>query len=146
MKISHIAGYGWSRLLNKNIIDGRARILPDTKRQFKYCLMKILYLASQHVGHAGPTYFQTLTAFHWQSVPDNRIFIYHWWTVGSSLFKGISHIQNLIVQELCESRGGRPGLSVLTSLPVSVDIKLHWTVLRRWSQLVPNMSTDIWGH
>ena len=30
----------------------------------------------------------------------------------------------LIVQELCESRGGRPGLSVLTSLVVSVDVKL----------------------
>ena len=51
-----------------------------------------------------------------------------------------------IVQELCESRGGRPGLSVLTSLLVSVDVKNYWTVLRHWSQLVPNMSTDIWGH
>ena len=30
-----------------------------------------------------------------------------------------------IVQELCESRGGRPGLSILTSLLVSVDIKLY---------------------
>ena len=29
----------------------------------------------------------------------------------------------IIVQELCESRGGRPGLSVLTSLIVSVDVK-----------------------
>ena len=29
----------------------------------------------------------------------------------------------LIVQELCESRGGRPGLSVLTNLLVSVDVK-----------------------
>ena len=28
-----------------------------------------------------------------------------------------------IVQELCESRGGRSGLSVLTSLLVSVDVK-----------------------
>ena len=28
-----------------------------------------------------------------------------------------------IVQELCESRGGRPGLSVLTSFLVSVDVK-----------------------
>ena len=28
-----------------------------------------------------------------------------------------------IVQELCESRVGRPGLSVLTSLLVSVDVK-----------------------
>ena len=31
---------------------------------------------------------------------------------------------HLIVQELCESRGGRPGLSGLTSLLVSVDVKL----------------------
>ena len=45
------------------------------------------------------------------------------------------------VQELCESRGGRPGLSVLTSLTVSVDVKQHWTVLRHWSHFVPNMST-----
>ena len=30
-----------------------------------------------------------------------------------------------IVQELCESRGGLPGLSVLTSLLVSVDVKLY---------------------
>ena len=51
-----------------------------------------------------------------------------------------------IVQELCESRGGRPGLSVLTSLLVSVDVMIYWTMLRQWSQLVPNMSTDIWGH
>ena len=53
-----------------------------------------------------------------------------------------------IVQELCEteSQGGRPGLSVLNSLLVSVDLKNYQTVLRHWSQLVPNMSTDIWGH
>ena len=30
-----------------------------------------------------------------------------------------------IVQELCESRGGRPGLPVLTILMVSVDVKQH---------------------
>ena len=29
------------------------------------------------------------------------------------------------VQELCESRGGRPGLSGLMSLMVSVDVKQH---------------------
>ena len=29
------------------------------------------------------------------------------------------------VQELCESRGGRPGLSILMSLTVSVDVKQH---------------------
>ena len=57
-------------------------------------------------------------------------------------FRGITlHVH--IVQELCESRGGRPGLSVLTSLLVSVDVKIYYTVLRHWSQLVPNMSNDI---
>ena len=30
-----------------------------------------------------------------------------------------------IVQELCESPGGRPGLSILTSLLVSMDVKLY---------------------
>ena len=35
------------------------------------------------------------------------------------------HRQNVIVQELCKSRGGRPGLSVLTSLLVSVDVRLY---------------------
>ena len=50
------------------------------------------------------------------------------------------------VQELCESRGGRPGLSVLMNLTVSVDVKQHWTVLRHWSQFVSNMSSDIRGH
>ena len=33
--------------------------------------------------------------------------------------------KQVIVQELCESRGGRPGLSVLTSLLVSVDVKIY---------------------
>ena len=37
-----------------------------------------------------------------------------------------------------ESRGGRPGLSVLTSLMVSVDVKQYWTMLTHLSQLVPN--------
>ena len=50
------------------------------------------------------------------------------------------------VQELCESRGGRPGLSVLMSLTVSVDVKQYRTMLRHWSQFVPNLSTDIRGH
>ena len=38
-----------------------------------------------------------------------------------------AHIQHpfVVVQELCESRGGRPGLSVLTSLVASVDVKLY---------------------
>ena len=32
------------------------------------------------------------------------------------------------VQNLCESRGGRPGLPVLMSLMVSVDVKQRWTI------------------
>ena len=49
-----------------------------------------------------------------------------------------------LVEKLCESRGGSPGLSVLTSLLVSVDVKNYYcTVLRHWSQLVPNTSADI---
>ena len=53
------------------------------------------------------------------------------------LFWGVKPI-GVRVQELCESRGGRPGLCVLTSLLVSVDVKQYWTMLRHWSQLVPN--------
>ena len=49
-------------------------------------------------------------------------------------------------QELCKSRGGRPGLPVLISPMVSLDIKQHWTMLRHWSQFFPSVSTDIWGH
>ena len=41
------------------------------------------------------------------------------------LEKGEKNAKYFIVQELCESRGGRPGLSVLTSLLVSVDVKLY---------------------
>ena len=46
----------------------------------------------------------------------------------------------LRAQELCESRGGRPGLPVLMSLMVPVDVKQRWTMLRHWSQFVPNTS------
>ena len=48
---------------------------------------------------------------------------------------------------MCESRGGRPGLSVLMSLQVSVDVKLYWTVfthllLLSWCL----MSSDVIWH
>ena len=36
---------------------------------------------------------------------------------------GIFSILKFIVQELCASRGGRTGLSILTSLMVSMDVK-----------------------
>ena len=42
----------------------------------------------------------------------------------STVISGRLRMQN-VVQELCESRGGRPGLSVLTSLLVSVDVKIY---------------------
>ena len=40
-------------------------------------------------------------------------------------WKGEYTLRVYIVQELCESRGGRPGLSVLTSLLASVDVKIY---------------------
>ena len=39
------------------------------------------------------------------------------------LYRSVARATDDIVQELCESRGGRPELSVLTSLLVSVDVK-----------------------
>ena len=87
---------------------------------------------------------------HWSQLVPNMSNAGHLRTlsINSSSPSSSSSNKPGIVQELYESRGGRPaGLSVLTSLlPVSVDVKIYWTVLRHWSQLVPNMSTDIWGH
>ena len=48
--------------------------------------------------------------------------------------------QSSRVQELCESRGGRPGFPILMSLTVSVDVKQHWIMLTHCWQFVPNMS------
>ena len=42
-----------------------------------------------------------------------------------TLYKRMHTIHSQTVQEQCESRGGRPGLSVLTSLLVSVDVKIY---------------------
>ena len=68
-----------------------------------------------------------------------------WPSNQKGLWKGVNHRHTTVrVQELCESRGGRPGLSVLTSLLVSVDVKQHRTVLQHWSQFVPNTSTDFY--
>jgi len=49
-----------------------------------------------------------MTDRNWELVPDK-------WSLVCQLSD--------IVQELCESQGGHPGLSVLTSLLVSVDVK-----------------------
>ena len=47
------------------------------------------------------------------------------WPQLSKVLKHVRWASSVIVQELCESRGGRPGLSVLTSLLVSVDVKIY---------------------
>ena len=54
-----------------------------------------------------------------KAVPGMIIFRGH---IGSDL-AAYRSFSVATVQELCESRGGRPGLSVLTSLLVSVDVK-----------------------
>ena len=45
-------------------------------------------------------------------------------------------------RSFCQSAGGR--LQLNTHTPYVCGF--YWTVLRHWSQLVPNMSNDIWGH
>ena len=42
-----------------------------------------------------------------------------------AIYRIVGFVYVTIVQELCESRGGRPGLSVLMSLLVSVDVKIY---------------------
>ena len=51
-----------------------------------------------------------------------------------------------IVQELCESRGGRPGLSVVTRLLVSVDVKLYFGIGLSLSLIRQVTSEDIKQH
>ena len=46
-------------------------------------------------------------------------------TEGVARRNGTSNTSLIRVQELCESGGGRPGLSVLMSLTVFVDVKQH---------------------
>ena len=41
------------------------------------------------------------------------------------VYRSMAGAMEVIVQELCESRGGRPGLSVLTSLLASVDVNIY---------------------
>ena len=57
---------------------------------------------------------------HTAQVADSVIYI-----STDNVFNGTTVLLPLIVQELCESRGGRPGLSVLTSLLASVDVKIY---------------------
>ena len=45
------------------------------------------------------------------------------WSKDQPFIARIALCTVFIVQELCENRGGRPELSVLTSLLVSVDVK-----------------------
>ena len=54
--------------------------------------------------------------------------------------------QSSELQELCESRDGRPGFSVLTSLMVSVDVKQYWNMLTHWSLICQPTSLVIKHH
>ena len=68
-------------------------------------------------GHDPLTFsFLSFLFFHWVGVL---------WPQLSKVVKLVRWACSDIVQELCESRGGRPGLSVLTSLLVSVDVKIY---------------------
>ena len=52
-------------------------------------------------------------------------FSFRSFSVLSKVLKVVCSAGSVIVQELCESRGGCPGLSVLTSLLVSVDVMIY---------------------
>ena len=62
------------------------------------------------------------------------------------IMKGVNWGGRILVQELCESRSGRPELSVLTSLLVSVDVKNYCTVHRAPSLICQLTSEDIEHH
>ena len=47
------------------------------------------------------------------------------WSTADLKERGRTFHSRIRVQELCESRSGRPGLSVLMNLTVSVDVKQH---------------------
>ena len=71
------------------------------------------------------THYKKDTVTHSESYCDMCVLSLHD-SRESRYIKAININNNkIIVQELCESRGGRPGLSVLTSLLVSVDVKLY---------------------
>ena len=57
-----------------------------------------------------------------------------------------TYLSRLKGQELCESRGGRPGLPSLISLTVSVDVKQHSTNQHQLSRLVEpfQLSAQLW--
>ena len=113
--------------------------------QWSNLFHKIVCLTMYHQAR-----FKSKRISSWEDITDTVIFIcdvYHQKKFKSKRISSWEDItETFIVQELCEGQGGRPGLSVLTSLLVSADVKIYWTVLRHWSQLVSHMSTDIWGH
>ena len=59
-----------------------------------------------------------------QQRPESPTVTLTWHACNTRYINSTRGTSFFIVQELCESRGGRPGLSVLTSLLVSVDVKL----------------------
>ena len=66
----------------------------------------------------------SLTPYRWAKLARRGSDLTSCLWVTCVLKPGICHLV-CIVQELCDSRGGRPGLFVLTSLLVSVDVKLY---------------------
>ena len=71
--------------------------------------------------HAMDLYIQSMPwTYIYRSMPWTCIYKSMPWT-----YIYMSMLMPCLVMELCESRGGRPGLSVLTNLMVSVNVKLY---------------------
>ena len=58
-----------------------------------------------------------------QTEQVNELWLFN--SIADGLYNGRGFPFHSRDQELCESRGGRPGLPVLMSLTVSVDVKPH---------------------
>ena len=88
-------------------------------------------LGIMHMHVSGPVWPSLVVpAWYAVSVPQNAVSVIQFGLTDKAYAMDL-YIQvhgvcsGVIVQELCESRDGRPGLSVLTSLLASVDVKLY---------------------
>ena len=141
-KKGHMSFFSLTRTIHSHLFIKRRKQLTDIYRPFNhkghtrappkiacgYPCVKVVKEERSHTRsfHLGVCICQRTIAYIY--VPGNPQSATTTTTAGKNEicqihFASQSLIHNSIVQELCESRGGRPGLSVLTSLLVSVCVK-----------------------
>ena len=105
-------------------VDGDKDVtLGDGKQLQQYIIQAVKSDAAYLIILHTHTHFHTPSIAFRHLPPNSARFSY---AAGGALFISAQRSSDaVIVPELCESRGGRPGLSVLTSLLVSVDVKIY---------------------